>query len=416
MSTTNQNSTHNRRQPRTGIKRIIQGLTTDGEIPSEPIFPWDTATAHLRVVAQHAALKIQVTDEHILQLAEDDALHETLEERGTYYAASRTGGDLLFEGSTEADRIHGQFLLLSGVLRDDMWAAFILGDWYMLHSTDPGERSLGVTLLRIAADGDMLPALVNLTQHWIYEEPGFDVVTAEAYLTYGLAMGASDGRSQCAEYLVHLYVYYCPELAVDEYLQAAMRVLRGDTNGIDAKTYLLEGKLLAAGAGYAQDERAALHRFLASAMYGAESLIEVGLCYLDGRGVAMDRELARDYFFESVVATADYGSAFNLGTVYNTTSKGWVDYPLAHALYRYAAELHGGEATQVQAAVQRLGDFLNTEELVQSDTYLTKIRSFDVSGIPHLEDVRPIDPAALLKANINKDELWDLWLGPATRK
>lgn len=376
------------RQPEPDVDRIPQGMPRDpARSPDTAIYPWDRSGVDGWIAAKIAALGPLVSSDQIREMALDQILRERGGRLGLYFQVTYDALDLLWYGE-EQDQIDGLYVILHKAAAGDAYAAYNLAGHY---EGQPGlDPSAPVAdLYRLAADRDMLPAIINLANIWRSQSIAApDEI--EAYLRYGLDLDASDGGLNIIDYAYNFYVFDQPDRDPGGYL----RIVRERYAAFGELRLALWSDATMYGTGRdAQIDLERAHRALMELvqMGDVQAMTGAGYNMINENGAVYDRDLVRDILVACLQRSdRAAGCALNLGSLYTQFARDSVDLPLAVALYRYAVELDPVRGEIARREVDRFSADLTRSELELSQTYFAAIQGGDFSDLPHIRDAQPI--------------------------
>ncbi|MEL6960140.1 MAG: hypothetical protein AAGL89_14435 [Pseudomonadota bacterium] len=377
------------------VDRFWFGLAIGGDAPTDQVAQWDDSALDAGLAALFAKLDRVITDPDIRAMAQDYSLRQLDEGTTHYHQSTKDAYDTLERTDSALEANESLYVLLSMAQRGDPFAYEGIGYYF-----DSGwaELPTGITdeaLDRRAADLDLITALERLIDRWMYDGQPADPDTIEAYLRYGFDMPGKDGNAYLSGAVLDFYVHDHNDRPSDGYALRALKLYSEDNEAHWVEDY--RSFMYRNGVDLPQNQSLELTAAIKAVALGNPRLhLTVGYMYMNGYGVPFDPELSRDILVDCWEQTGDAFCLDNLGIVYDREGQAHDNPALSYALYRYAAEIDAEVAADNNQYVRELRDYLSFNQIAASDIYLTQIRSGDYSGIPHLEDVRPVDYQALL--------------------
>lgn len=383
------------RSPQPDIARSDSGVPLDPALaPTTPVAPWDDSALQDWMVQRRDQLEAQIKDEAILAMARDRTPRLVNGvPNGLYFQATYDAIDMVYDRRDASTRTHGLYVLLNTALAGDATAYHNLG---LYLDQDPAQEGAAhaPALWRAAADRDFMPGLV-MTVDDMARNPGADQDVREAYLRYGLDLGAAPdfGGDNILAYLRVFYVTDHPERPDDGYLQRAIERYQSFGDERQAMLTELEARLFTRALPSDPERRLKIAK-AAAAMGEPLGMNTAGNAYMNALGTAFDADLSRDYLVACVRQnTREAYCLHNLASLYTRSAHDHVDYPLAVGLYSAAADRSGGPTGAAGREAARFSLELDDDGKALALRYRQAVAEGAFSELPHIRDARPIGAA-----------------------
>lgn len=240
------------------------------------------------------------------------------------------------------------------------------------------------------------------------DDPTADPRDRDAYFRSILARDMDRRPEETLELLYSAASFYLrqhPEYADEQVLNEIMRQHRKSPAG-DYLAHEVETEMYLKGSGVPADNDKAFAAARNGAAAGSAYSAEVaGSLLLTGKVKPFNKDLARDYLFAAFRWDSLPSLGAQLARVYTGIHGTTPDWPVAAAILKYAVHSANDRADMTgpdEATLQQLAEItarLNPEEIQLSDTYFDLLAEYgdmpgdpELKGIPHLEDVRALQP------------------------
>ena len=136
----------------------------------------------------------------------------------------------------------------------------------------------------------------------------------------------------------------------------------------------------------------------ASALNNDSAMNLVGYLYMGARGVAYNRNLARDYLVACLQRARNPYCAQNLGSLYNTATRNSLVPVVAWAFYQASIDWVGTPTSRLLEDQRNMAARMGPDDMVLAKKMHQDILRGDFSAIPDVGEAQTIDPKALLEA------------------
>lgn len=387
-------------EPIRQTERHYEGPPKDGILRQTPIFPWDDQAALSDIKEQIERLEQEGVPEAFLTLAMSTDTEPSQTRNREIYTRDRTVLNLLFPDSEDdiaREKLRAaRYVMFHSALEGRPYVLYNLGN-SLYRWPDPAmPKDFHLTLWRLAADREMLPALVNFIATNRVDVSDLNADMAEAYLRYGFDLGAPGGEYQLVSNLVEFYGHYHTNREDDGYFRRALDRL----SELGATAESKEWEAFARLDGYHLQQDVPLGLDILTSLLAEPDpryhhYVTIGYAYANGNGVPRDLDLARDIYVACLRASQEAGCAHNLGSYFVRPSEGVYKPILANALYfiaeKLASEQGAHHVVQLAQAEQEhtKADFPIWGAHLKLNQYITLIENGQFEDIEELSGVRP---------------------------